>query len=209
MSLVQAKSPSTNLFDTKWNEQILVVKRSILFPEGTWQGVKAVNFDAYLSLIKENKEFVSRGPAETNFEYKQIIPYLIFKFQDQFFLMQRQKKASEQRLASKYSLGIGGHLRQEDLKKDDIFEWAKREFYEEVNYKGTINITPLGILNDDSNDVGKVHLGFVLLLEGDNPNISVKSELASGALLSLNQCKAHYSGMETWTQLVFNFLQGF
>lgn len=207
MAQLQQAAAKNNLINEKWNEQILVVKRDKLFPNGAWQGVKQVNFDDYLQLINTHKEFTARGPVETNFEYKQIIPYLVFMHENKYFLMQRQAKASEQRLASKYSLGIGGHLRQEDLKNNDIFAWAQREFHEEVNFTGKLEITPLGILNDDSNDVGKVHIGFVLLLTGDSANISVKSELAHGKLLTLNECKAHYAGMETWTQLVFNFLQ--
>lgn len=191
----------------KWNEQILVVKRDILFPGNAWQGLKAVDFGNYIQIIENHKEFMARGPVETNFAYKQIIPYLIFEYQGLYFIMQRQARASEQRLASKYTLGIGGHLRQEDLKGTDFFEWARREFYEEVNYQGQLTIEPLGILNDDSNNVGKAHIGFVLLLRGDSPKISIKSELADGKLVSFTQCKAYYAAMETWSQLVFDFLQ--
>lgn len=193
--------------NNKWNERILVVKRSELFPKGPWTGLKAVDFNWYLQVIKEKKEFVARGPVETNLDYKQIIPYLVFEYDGSYFLMQRQGKASESRLASKYSLGIGGHLREEDMKGSDIFAWAQREFHEEVNYSGDITIEPLGVLNDDSNEVGKVHLGFVFLLKGNTAEISVKSELQSGQLFTPEQCKARYAGMETWSQLVFDFLQ--
>lgn len=208
MSQAQQVRSSQPMVDKKWNEQILVVKRHYLFPHGSWNGVKAVDFDWYLKTIQEHKEFTARGPVETNYDYKQIIPYLVFQFADQYFLMQRQAQSSEQRLASKFSLGIGGHLRQEDLQGSDFFEWAKREFHEEINYSGNLTIEPLGVLNDDSNDVGKVHIGFVMLLKGNSDAISVKSELASGKLMSLTECKAQYAAMETWTQLVFDFLQG-
>lgn len=207
MSQTQQQSQSRPLIDDKWNESILVVKRDLLFPNNTWKGLKEVDFDSYLKIIQEHKEFVARGPAETNYDYKQIIPYLIFKHDNKLFLMQRQAKASEERLASKYSLGIGGHLREEDIKGTNLFEWARREFNEEINYSGALDIQPLGILNDDTNDVGKVHIGFVFLLNGDSANISVKSELHSGELFTLEQCKAQYAAMETWSQLVFDFLQ--
>lgn len=105
----------------KWNEQILVVKRDLLFPDNAWQGLKAVDFGSYINIIENHKEFTARGPVENNFAYKQIIPYLIFEYQGLYFVMQRQAKASEQRLASKYTLGIGGHLRKEDLKGSDFF----------------------------------------------------------------------------------------
>lgn len=199
------------------NEWILVVKRSSLFPDGAWQGLKAVDFTAFAKLIKENQEFLPREQMETNPEYKQIIPYLIFSYQETYFLMQRQAKASETRLQNKYTLGIGGHIRHEDLQEGAtnlrqgfsghaIFDWAKREFNEEINYAGTLDITPIGILNDDSNDVGKVHIGLVLLLQGNSDQISVKSELKSGRLVSLEECMNYKESMETWSQTCLKVL---
>ena len=207
MSQIQATATSKTLLNDKWNEKILVVKCNHFFPNGIWSGLKEVDFDYYLNLIKDKKEFVARGPAETDKTYKQVIPYLIFENEGRYFLMQRKATSSESRLASKYSLGIGGHLREEDIKGSTLFEWAQREFDEEINYSGKLDIQPLGILNDDSNDVGQVHIGFVFLLKGDSSNISIKSELASGSLLSFDECKARYAAMETWSQLVFDFLQ--
>ena len=187
-------------------ERILVVKRSDLFQESAWTGMKSVDFEKYLKLIQEKRVFIPRNEAETDFNYKQIIPYLVFQHNDKYFLMQRKAGSSEQRLANKYSLGIGGHLREEDMDGATLFDWARREFDEEINYTGSLEITPLGILNDDSNDVGKVHVGFVFLLKGDSANISIKSELESGQLATLDECKERYDAMETWTQLVFDFL---
>ena len=254
----------------KHDEQILVVKRNYLFPQGIWQGLKPVDFDHYLHIIQCKQEFHPRSIMEHDPTYKQIIPYLIFENNNTYFLMQRQSTASETRLQNKYSLGIGGHIRQEDLKhsylsmsleqmknetdskyvkkhsspfaqsaqrrirhsfienesfdkdrsaeqgevyrrmennSNPIFNWAKREFHEEVNYDGNLEIEPLGILNDDSNNVGKVHLGFVLLLHGNSNQISVKSELKSGKLISLDECAKHQERMESWSQLVLAFLQ--
>jgi predicted NUDIX family phosphoesterase len=188
-------------------ERILVVKRLELFKESAWTGIKSVNFDEYLKLIQDKQEFMPRNLAEENFDYKQIIPYLVFQHQDTYFLMQRKSGSSEQRLANKYSLGIGGHLREEDMDGATLFDWARREFDEEINYSGNLEITPLGILNDDSNDVGKVHVGFVFLLKGDSADISIKSELQSGQLLTTQQCQEKYEGMETWSQLVFDFIK--
>ena len=207
MSQTQPTNNSSVAFNDKWNERILVIKREHFFPNGPWSGLKAVDFDYYLQLIQNKKEFVARGPVETDHSYKQIIPYLVLEHEGSYFLMQRKATSSESRLASKYSLGIGGHLREEDIQGKDLFEWARREFDEEINYSGDLEIEPLGILNDDSNDVGKVHIGFVFLLKGNSADISVRSELAHGELLSLDDCKARYAAMETWSQLVFDFLQ--
>jgi len=201
-------NPIKQQYTSSLQEHILVVKNKCLFPQGTWQGLKAVDFAQYIHIINTNKEFLPRDAMETNPAYKQIIPYLVFQHQDTFFLMQRQSKASETRLQNKFTLGIGGHIREKDLQTGaSIFDWAKREFHEEINYAGSLHIKPLGILNDDSNEVGKVHIGFVLLLQGDSDNISIKSELKNGQLISLNACKTYEPSMETWSQIVFKFLE--
>src|SRR5581483_9174534 len=114
------------------DEYILVVKRSHLFPTQSWQGLKEIDFQTYIDIINKNKEFLPRSIMENDPTYKQIIPYLIFEHENRYFLMQRQAKASEQRLQNKYSLGIGGHIRHEDLQEGtSIFDWAQREFHEE------------------------------------------------------------------------------
>jgi predicted NUDIX family phosphoesterase len=189
------------------DESILVVKRSLFFEhEPAWSGLKKVDFDAYLELITKHQEFIARQVAEVDPTYKQIIPYLIFCHDKRYFLMQRQAHASESRLQSKFSLGIGGHIRQEDLNAHSLIEWSSREFQEEVSYDGSYDIKPLGIINDDSNPVGQVHVGFVFLLTGDSPNIMVKSELKSGQLFTLQECKHYFNRMESWSQIVFEAL---
>lgn len=189
----------------KFNESILVVKRKNLFPNGDWTGIKQVDFEQYLKLVQQHQEFMPRGLAEEDTTYKQIIPYLVFRHNDLYFLMQRKGSSSEQRLASKYSLGIGGHLREEDMKGSSIIEWAQREFDEEINYSGSVTITPLGILNSESTPVDQVHIGFVLLLEGDSADINIRSELQSGELVPLSVCKE--KDLEGWSELVVEFLE--
>lgn len=188
------------------NENILVVKTSTLFPHGAFQGL-STHTQEMLDLINEHKEFNPRHIMEEDFSYKQIIPYLIFKYQDQYFLMQRAATSSEQRLKNKYTLGIGGHMRQEDMNEGaTIFDWAKREFEEEIDYTGHFSIKTVGVLNDDSNPVGQVHVGLVLLLEGTSPEIKVRSELKSGKLMSPAECLEFYQDLESWSQIVFDGL---
>jgi len=192
----------------KTDEQILVVKREHLFQGDAWHGIKQTDFAPYLELINTHKEFHWRSAMEIDPVYKQIIPYLIFNYQDQYFLMQRRADASATALQNKFSLGIGGHIRQEDMKNNStIIDWAEREFHEEVEYTGNVTVEPLGILNDDSNLIGQVHIGFVFLLKGDSPEIKIKSEMKGGTLVSLDECTAFYNRMETWSQLVVDILQ--
>jgi len=204
MSQVQNTIPTPQVAE----EQILVVKRSTLFPnDSAWQGIKAVDYTQYAELIQAHKEFHPRSVMEQDATFKQIIPYLIFTHEGRYFLMQRQAKASETRLQNKFSLGIGGHINEIDLVDGNIFSWAHREFHEEVAYAGTYDIEPLGILNDDSNAVGQVHVGFVYLLHGNSADIEIKSEHKSGAMLTLDECLEKYDSMETWSQIVIDFLK--
>lgn len=202
----QQTAEQSSVFSSPADEQILVIKRDLLFPAGGHQGLKALDAAEFQDLIRVHGEFMWRSLAETDFAYKQIIPYLVFRHQDTFFVMQRKSDASEVRLRSKYTLGIGGHVREGDIQHADIAEWAAREFAEEVEYKGSYKATILGLLNDDSDLVGRVHVGVVMLLEGDSSDIAVRSELKHGRLFSLKDCAAYYDVMESWSQMVYDFL---
>lgn len=193
---------ATNTHD----ENILVVKRKTLFADTAWHGLHIHNTADLVSVITNNQEFMPRSLMEQDPTYKQIIPYVIFKFEDRYFVMQRRATASEQRLKNKFSLGIGGHVRQEDVTDKPILEWAEREFHEEISYSGSLQLQPLGFLNDDTNPVGQVHLGFVILAVGDTDKISIKSELKSGYLLRKDEIKQAYPQLETWSQIIFDYL---
>jgi predicted NUDIX family phosphoesterase len=204
---MQTTQSTTQHISQIHDEMILVVKRADIFSVfPAWHGLAQEPLEHCLQVIRTKKEFQPRSVMETDPSYKQIIPYLIFNYEDQYFLMQRQGHASEQRLKNKYSLGIGGHIRKEDMSTDSIFEWAKREFHEEVNYTGDLQIETVGILNDDTNAVGQVHIGLVLLLKGNSSDISVKSELKSGTLLTLQELKPFVEHMESWSQMVYKKL---
>jgi predicted NUDIX family phosphoesterase len=190
------------------SESILVVQVAKLFgPQNArWHGLKQNDFEHYFSLVNKHKEFHPRAAMEQDPTYKQIIPYIIFQYEDRYFVMQRAANASEKRLQNKHTLGIGGHVRQEDLQHNSIIGWAQREFAEEVSFSGQLSIEPFGIINDDSNDVGKVHLGFVLLAKGDSDKIRVKSELKSGSLKTIPEMIQLSDQMESWSQHVLNAL---
>lgn len=202
----QKTEKEQKVFIKKEDEKILVVAREKLFADGQIDGIKKIDFQSYQQLIEENKEFLWRSKVETDPNFKQIIPYLIFNFQDKYFLMQRKSSASEVRLQNKYSFGIGGHIREKDIKGQTIFDWAKREFKEEVEYSGNFEIEPLGLLNDESNFVGQVHIGFVFLLKGDSDQIKIRDEHKEGKLLTLEESKQFYASMENWSKFVFDFL---
>lgn len=188
-------------------EKILVVPTNILFPDERDTGFIQGNFDYYARHISANSKFMDRAMAETDPTHKQIIPYLVFTNQGDVFMMQRSEHSGEQRLKNKLTLGIGGHIRQEDfILGPSIIAWAQREFQEEVNYHGQVTIKSLGIINENTTPVGQVHAGFVYLIEGSSRDISIKSELKSGKLVTLAECKERYEEFERWSQLVIDQL---
>ncbi|MBP9764734.1 hypothetical protein KBD08_00170 [Candidatus Babeliales bacterium] len=189
------------------HENILVVPRATLFQNHpVWHGIKTCLFDDFCANIQQHASYMPRPHAETNPIYKQIIPYVLFTYDKKLFVMQRKSTASEQRLASKFSLGIGGHIRHEDIQNNNIMSWAQREFNEEVTYAGSTNTVNIGILNDDSTSVGQVHLGIILLMKGNNDKISINDEHKSGTLLTLAECQNIYHQMESWSQLCLDFI---
>jgi len=189
------------------HEKILVVATTTLFPDINDRGFLKGNFDYYARHISENGTFIDRSAAETDPTFKQIIPYLVFRHQDKVFMMQRKATSSEQRLKNKLTLGIGGHIREEDFNfGPSIAAWAQREFHEEVNFQGTITLKPLGIINENETPVDAVHAGFVYLLEGNSQNITVRSELKSGKMVPLSECVQRYHEFERWSQIIIDQL---
>lgn len=207
MQKEQSLPHKQQVFCKSTDEKILVVKKSVLFAYQTIEGLSPIDFGLYHTFIQKHKEFVWRSKVEEDTSYKQIIPYLVFEYDNKFFVMRRKSNASEARLQNKYSIGIGGHIKKEDLKKGSILEWAEREFHEEVAYNGKLTIKPLGILNEENTPVGQVHTGFVFLLHGENSNISIKEEHKEGVLLTLPECFDLYNYMENWSKIVLNHLK--
>jgi len=202
-----SKKTTTEQFKSIPPEHIMVVKRSDLFANDSWQGVRTEGIESYLETIYTKHTFLPRPAMENDPTYKQIIPYVIFVHDNKLFLMQRALTASETRLRNKRSLGIGGHVRQEDIEDKNLLEWATREFNEEVSYTGSLEMEFIGLLNDDSNDVGKVHCGLVMLAHGDSSDIKVQSELKSGTLVPISECFIHYDELESWSQMVLTALK--
>jgi predicted NUDIX family phosphoesterase len=190
----------------KMAEQVLVVSRQSIQDLLPTKGIALCDELVIKQFVELNATFLARQQAENDPAFKQIIPYLVFCYGQQLFLMQRSAHASEQRLASKLSLGIGGHLKAQDLAEQELFTWAKREFLEEVTFSGGYTQTFIGIINDENSAAGQVHTGLLWLLKADSPEIAIKDEHVSGQLVSLEYCQQHYAQLESWSQLVIDYL---
>lgn len=191
---------------SKNDELILVIPRDSVIDE-QWTGINTSKLADFERIVRDKGLFKRRGDMEEDPNWKQVIPYMVFKYKDQFFLMQRGSGGGETRLYNRYSLGIGGHINEADITGKDILEWGKREFEEEVDYQGSFEMQPVGLLNDDTDLVGQVHLGYVILIEGDSANIQIKDEHQSGSLITLGEIKDKYEQMETWSKFVYDRLK--
>jgi predicted NUDIX family phosphoesterase len=191
----------------KQDELVLTITRQEALPKGGWYGIRPHEAKRIETLAREKGKFLLRGDIEDNPSIKQIAPYVVFKYKNSLFLMRRRDDHSDQRLASKLSLGISGHLREEDLLVGDtIWDWAKRELDEEVEYDSDLTYEILGAINNDKDRVGQVHLGIVILATGVSPNITIKEEFKSGELVNIQRLPDHYDQMESWAQIVTDFL---
>jgi len=189
-------------------EQVLVVRREDIFPDGAWHGFVTENLDRHQRVIRERHDFRPRSEVENDPTYQQIIPYVVFRHGDRYFLTHRLRASSERRLRKQYSLGVGGHINPRDLGAGDpILDGLKREWEEEVVYDGKFEARLLGFLNEDSSPVSKVHLGVVFLVDGDSPNIRIReTDKLAGELLTLEEMRMFYLAMESWSQIVYDRL---
>jgi len=192
----------------KHDERVMVVSREDLFRDDIWNGLKVENLQKYINLISTKHKFLPRGQVESDPSWKQVIPYLVFERNGEIFLMRRKADHTDLRLANNYSIGVGGHLNRRDINGSGIMSWAKREFEEEIEYDGKYKVEILGILNHDANDVGLVHIGLVVKVIGDSDKIAIRDEHKSGELVPIGEASKVYKQMETWSQIVYDYLRG-
>src|SRR5476649_2343095 len=152
------------------DEKVLVFPRSLFEQLGVFQGFNA-DVGRYLSAILDtkNNSFQPRAQAETNPDFKQIIPYVVVTDGKSILHYVRGKKAGEQRLVANGSIGIGGHINDEDhslfaVGLQAFQEAVEREVREELSVEGSFDAKPVGLINDDTTEVGRVHFGIVHLL---------------------------------------------
>lgn len=186
------------------NEQVMVVEREHLAPFLVERGLVRERTDEVLDLIVERHFFLDRPTAEVSPRYKQIIPYVLIRRDDAFFLLQRTQKQTEARLHHKLSLGIGGHINPDT---PDLLDGLQKELEEEVHVEGDYELSFFGILNDDTSDVGRVHLGAVYVLDVQSGGVTVReTEKMSGRWVPRDELEAHRAAMETWSQIVCDAL---
>jgi len=194
-------------------ENILVIKRELFDQLGAFHGL---NFEpqAYLDTIlsRGNNFFLPRSKAETDPTHKQIIPYVLIAHGGKVLHYVRGKKAGEQRLVAKGSIGIGGHMNDTD---ESLFAWdeaayragVEREVNEEIRIQSQFDDRIVALLNDDSTEVGRVHLGIVHVFKLREPKVEKREAVITNvAFLDQDELKARRDALESWSQLCVDSL---
>jgi len=188
------------------SEQVLVVPREAVVPGEGWLGVRRDGVGAALAAVARDGRFVLRSTAEVDATLKQVIPYLVLRDGQRWFLMRRTKAGGDARLHDRWSIGVGGHLNPGD---GDVLGGLRREWAEELVADFVPDFTPVGLLNDDTTPVGAVHIGIVYVADAAGRPVEIReTDKLVGRFAATAEVAAVRDSMETWSRLVFNLLSG-
>jgi predicted NUDIX family phosphoesterase len=197
-------------------ECVLVVPTSVLSRLGHFQGFTA-DVGRYLEELFDPRHisFQPREKMERDPSFKQLIPYCIFRHVEQdgtirVFAYTRGGKQGEERLRSKRSIGVGGHICLADAHAaagTAYEEGLRRELEEEVSIRARYTQRCVGLINDDLTDVGRVHLGVVHLFDLDQPAVEPREpDLLDAAFVTLAELADERLRLESWSQICLDYL---
>ena len=198
-------------------EFVYVVPRRELFrthdPQGFHPFQDAGLRTALEETVRTTGFFVERDHAERNPDLKQIIPYTLVTTGGRILLTRRLPRGGESRLHGKLSIGVGGHINPEDVETtriaDPIGAGTRREIEEELDLHGSYDLQTLGFLNDDSNPVGAVHLGWVQVADVQGSVAIREKDVLEGELVDsdeLTRRAREGANFETWSSLLIDRL---
>lgn len=192
------------------DEQVLVVERKVIEQIGMFQGLE-FEVERYLDkiFVPGIPRFMTRSQVEQDPSYKQLIPYVIMTYDGKYLSYVRGKRAGETRLVALRSIGIGGHINPVDdmpLFNTNFYETyltaVQREVEEEVDVKAAHKDRIVALLNDESNEVGSVHLGIVHIWHLDAPNVSKREQMITQmAFMTAEELEEVRESLETWSAL--------
>lgn len=192
-------------------EQVLVVSRPLFDSIGTFQGLRTDGLDLAIErlLDPENHFFMDRAEAEADPTHKQLIPYCLIRCGSSILNYTRGKSGGEDRLHALRSVGVGGHINPVDTGngrtgKDAYFAAVERELQEELVFDSAHTNRIAGLLNDDSNEVGRVHLGIVHVIDLENTLVHAREDaLANLSFNELVELQGPlFPNLESWSQHV-------
>jgi len=197
-------------------EQILVIPTAVFHECGYFQGFSG-DTARYLHRILDPQvtDYLPRDEMEQDPTFKQLIPYCIFRHTSEdgsvsVFQYKRGKGSGEARLHAKSSVGIGGHISSVDADDDSPYDKGmQRELEEEVTIKCPFDQHCVGLINDDQNEVGKVHLGVVHIFDVSTQDVTANEvEIEGAGFEPLETVMGRLDQFETWSQICLEALFG-
>jgi len=190
-------------------EQVLVVERKVLEQVGMFHGL-TFDVDRYLHklFVPGVPRFIPRSQAEVDPAYKQLIPYVLMTYDGKYLSYVRGRRAGETRLVGNRSIGIGGHINPVDwtLFSAEPYKTyltaVEREVAEEVSVETSHTDRVVALLNDESNEVGRVHLGIVHYWILDAPKVSKREQMITQmSFMTPAELQEVRDTLETWSGL--------
>ena len=196
-------------------EQVLVIERKVLEEAGMFEGL-AFDVEHYLGniFVQGVPRFMPRSQAEVDPSFKQIIPYVIMACDGKYLSYVRGTRAGEARLVGNRSIGIGGHINPiDDMPlfnadfRETYFTAVEREVAEEVSLETGHTDRIVALLNDESNEVGSVHLGIVHYWVLDEPKVTKREQMITQMdFMRPEELQKVRDAMETWSGLCLDGL---
>jgi predicted NUDIX family phosphoesterase len=188
------------------DEQVLVIPRVSIMADPGWLGITSTGLATFEELVQQRGQFRPRAEMELDRAWKQVIPYLVLRDGPRYFLMHRTRAGTDARLHDRWSIGVGGHLNPGD---GDLAGGLRREWREEVAADFEPDFTLIGLLNDDTTDVGRVHVGAVYVADATGRAVAIReTDKLTGAFANPSEVAAVADQLESWSALVFAHLEG-
>jgi predicted NUDIX family phosphoesterase len=186
-------------------ERVLVLARADV-PDGCdFHGIRKAHdstLDDLRRAVARTGRYLDRPIAEGDPSYKQLIPYVVVRDGRSLFLMHRTDAGGDARLHGKASIGVGGHLNPVDHGEDALMAGLRREWDEELEADWEPAFELIGLINDDTNPVGAVHLGVVFSVDAAGRPLSVREhDKLVGGFADAAEVRANWDRLETWSQL--------
>jgi predicted NUDIX family phosphoesterase len=192
-------------------ERVLCFERKLLDQLGVFQGI-SLEVEKYLPVVTDSKHLVyqNRTEAEQDKRYKQLIPYVLLISNDRILRYRRGKGGQETRLHGLYSVGVGGHIADEDhglfSSGPGYQEGMRRELMEEVAV-GDANEVAVAVLNDDSTEVGQVHFGVVHVMHVASEEVARgRSGIVGPEFIPIAEAVKDPTAYESWSRFCLEHL---
>jgi predicted NUDIX family phosphoesterase len=186
------------------DELVFVVPRDAVIDGAGWYGLRTDGLEDFVAAIERDGRYEPRDAMENDPAFKQVIPYLVLRDGERYFLMQRTSAGRDMRLHGRYSIGVGGHLNPGD---GGLLGGLCREWDEELIADFVPDFRLIALLNDDTTEVGTVHLGAVFIADAAGRPVAIReTDKLSGSFVDATDVEAVADRLETWSRLVFESL---